>query len=293
MKKLIFALATPSLLVSCGEKDNSGSGGYSILLETLEATEVGPAGAKLNAKLDLKDVRFASLAYGFYWGRSEQELNSTVEGGQIVHNAFSALMTDLSSNTQYWHQAYVKLDNQFFFGEAKTFTTTQFVTEITLDKSSLDLNVGDSYTLTATVSPEDAHDKTLTWTSSDTEVATVNLNGLVSAVAGGSATITVAANDGSGNRRHVPYRSIRHMLLLRVRLWIWACRSNGPVGIWGPPNRKNMVIILPGVNPSHTIRRVIARTVLVKIGGRVQPLLLLVTIGRPTSGAGGLITPSP
>lgn len=70
MKKLIFALAPLSLLVPCGEKDNSGSGGYSILLETLEATEVGPAGAKLNAKLDLKDVRFASLACGYYWSSS-------------------------------------------------------------------------------------------------------------------------------------------------------------------------------------------------------------------------------
>lgn len=52
--------------------------------------------------------------------------------------------------------------------------------------------------LSATVLPSNATDKTLTWQSNATGVATVSSSGLVTAVSAGSATITATANDGSG-----------------------------------------------------------------------------------------------
>ena len=64
---------------------------------------------------------------------------------------------------------------------------------ITLDKTQLTLNPTQSKTLTATVTPEDAADKTVTWSSSDTQVATVDDSGKVTAVAVGSATVTAKA----------------------------------------------------------------------------------------------------
>lgn len=66
------------------------------------------------------------------------------------------------------------------------------VTGITLNHSSANLIKGDTLTLTATVSPDDATDKTVTWSTSDATIATVE-NGLVTAVAAGSATITAKA----------------------------------------------------------------------------------------------------
>lgn len=63
------------------------------------------------------------------------------------------------------------------------------VTSIELNPTSAILNAGETIQLTATVSPENATDKTVTWISSDASVATVS-NGEVSAVAVGSATIT-------------------------------------------------------------------------------------------------------
>ncbi len=63
------------------------------------------------------------------------------------------------------------------------------VTSIELNQTSATLNAGETVQLTATVSPENATDKTVTWASSDASVATVS-NGKVSAVAVGSATIT-------------------------------------------------------------------------------------------------------
>ena len=72
------------------------------------------------------------------------------------------------------------------------------VSEVTLDKTDLPLFVGNTDTLTATVKPEDAANKALTWTSSDDKIATVDQTGKVTAVAPGTATITAAATDGSG-----------------------------------------------------------------------------------------------
>ena len=69
------------------------------------------------------------------------------------------------------------------------------VESVTLDKSSLELNEGETATLTATVKPDNASDKTVTWSSSKTSVATVDANGKVTAVAEGTATITAKAGD--------------------------------------------------------------------------------------------------
>ena len=70
------------------------------------------------------------------------------------------------------------------------------VTSITLDETSLEKKLGDvAVTLTATVKPDDATDKTVTWTSSNPNVATVDATGRVHAVAKGEAIITAKAGD--------------------------------------------------------------------------------------------------
>ncbi len=71
------------------------------------------------------------------------------------------------------------------------------VESVTLDKTELTLKPGDSETLTATVLPDDAENKTVAWSSSDTKIATVSDAGLVKAVAPGSATITARAGGRS------------------------------------------------------------------------------------------------
>ena len=69
-------------------------------------------------------------------------------------------------------------------------------TSVSLNKTSLTLDVGKSYTLTKTVSPSNAANKKCTWSSSDTSVATVDGNGKVTAKASGTATITVKTSNG-------------------------------------------------------------------------------------------------
>lgn len=70
------------------------------------------------------------------------------------------------------------------------------VTGVTLDKQNADLDIGATLALVASVSPENATDKSVTWSSSDTAVATV-ANGTVTAVGEGTAVITVTTTDGS------------------------------------------------------------------------------------------------
>ena len=70
------------------------------------------------------------------------------------------------------------------------------VSGVELNKSSLTLNVGDEKSLGVTVSPSNASDKSLVWTSSDSSVVSVDSNGRVTAKKAGTATITVKTNDG-------------------------------------------------------------------------------------------------
>ena len=79
--------------------------------------------------------------------------------------------------------------------DAKLFYVQKAVTSITLSSSTLKLVVGEAdVTLTATVKPDDAADKTVTW-SSDNEAAATVVDGKVHAVAAGNATITAKAGD--------------------------------------------------------------------------------------------------
>lgn len=253
------------------------------LLETKEATDIEATSAKLNAKLDLTDVNYNSISYGFYWGTSEASQSTNLKGEEIADSSYSSSLKNLSHKTQYWYKSYLKLDSQTLYGEVKTFTTdvvpvesvsldkteytfhtisntlqlqatilpsdatdksvewtsshedvaivdangkvtakgngaatitamtkdqgktatctitvAQYVTEITLSSTSLSLNEGQEQTLTATVNPDNANDKTLKWTSSNESVATVDQTGKVTAVSKGTATIKAEANDGSG-----------------------------------------------------------------------------------------------
>ena len=70
------------------------------------------------------------------------------------------------------------------------------VTGVKLDHTTLTVKADDTATLKATVLPETASDKTLTWSSSNKNIATVSANGKVNGVSAGTATITATTNDG-------------------------------------------------------------------------------------------------
>ena len=74
---------------------------------------------------------------------------------------------------------------------------TVAVISVSLNKHSLSLYVGGKETLNATITPADATNKAVVWSSSDPSVAEVNSNGEITAKSAGTATITVTTEDGN------------------------------------------------------------------------------------------------
>lgn len=113
--------------------------------------------------------------------------NSAVTGGAEYGRAYLMYNTDV-----YCHKTSTLSSNMGAMPAA-----TVAVTGVTLDKTTADLTVGDTLKLTATVSPSDATNKNVTWTSSNDSIASVAADGTVTANAAGNADITVTTADGN------------------------------------------------------------------------------------------------
>lgn len=75
--------------------------------------------------------------------------------------------------------------------------TTQDVTSVSIDQNNITLSKGDSTTLVATILPYNATNKNITWSTSDSNIATIDNNGKVTALLPGTATITVTTDSGN------------------------------------------------------------------------------------------------
>ena len=116
-------------------------------------------------------------------------------------------------NTTYWYEVYYSNNNftyrnynhnnegathPVYIFEQQTITpSTDPVSGVTLNKTTLELAQGGSEKLEATVAPPTAANKNVSWSSSDVSVATVSSSGTVTGVAPGTATITVTTEDGN------------------------------------------------------------------------------------------------
>ena len=76
-------------------------------------------------------------------------------------------------------------------------TITQPVTDISLSQTNIELtNIGESVQLEATITPEDASDKSVTWKSNNEQVCIVSSTGMVTAIGAGTTVVTATTNDG-------------------------------------------------------------------------------------------------
>ena len=111
---------------------------------------------------------------------------------EFKNGTVATLLQGTQSET-IWGQG---LDYPEFFNGTNTIPEPPAaVTGITLSEDNLTLNAGDSTSLTATVTPDDAGNKNISWSSTAPNVATVE-NGLVKAIAEGNAVITATTEDG-------------------------------------------------------------------------------------------------
>lgn len=129
---------------------------------------------------------------------------------KVAFQASSALMKNVHFADYPANQVYYTFSTKYFYSTAgrsgvpfeqtviPNLPDIVYVTAITLNSGSLSLTKGKTAQLTATVNPDNAENNAINWSSSNPAVATVDGNGKVTAVAGGDATITATAADGSG-----------------------------------------------------------------------------------------------
>ena len=123
---------------------------------------------------------------GVIWSSSDKWIASVDENGLV--RAYSVGEATISATTT---------DGSNLSASCKVTVVSSLAQSITLDKTEVSLKATETATLVATVLPETTSNKGVEWTSSDESVATIDANGLVTAIAVGEATITATTVDDS------------------------------------------------------------------------------------------------
>lgn len=125
----------------------------------------------------------------FNWTKTTDgsfKVNLTQFSGKKSFSIWAKLVT--GTNTYY---------DQEIYSMNGTKPTEVSVTSVSLNKSTLDIKVGETATLTATINPTNATNKNVTWKSDNTQIATVDTAGKITAIKEGTAKITVKTKDGN------------------------------------------------------------------------------------------------
>ena len=191
-----------TITVTAQENDSEEERGATVTItcgDVDKSFDVKQAGKKPSAtvKLDKEDVMLAP-------GQSVQ-LVATVEPAEAANKPVAWTSTNdrvatvkdglVSALEEGETMIIAKVDDSEAQCKVTVVNGVIEVAEIKLDKEELTLSPGQTGQLTATVEPGDATDKTVTWTSSDETVATVDQEGKVTAVAEGEAVITAKAGE--------------------------------------------------------------------------------------------------
>lgn len=162
---------------------------------TLDAVDITETSAKVSAEVDdnngvLSDVQFV------YYEKNNSSAKYTIKADEN----YSAVLTGLTPGTEYWYQVKAQNEKGWSYGYIKSFTTDlQGVvkpTSIELNPTYLSMNVGKKKTILATVLPLSADSRDVYWSSEDKAVATVDKNGVVSAIGLGNTRIKATTVSG-------------------------------------------------------------------------------------------------
>ncbi|MDO5114780.1 MAG: MBG domain-containing protein [Synergistaceae bacterium] len=124
------------------------------------------------------------------------------EAQSVTFHEISGYTVTLSDGTRTLSPDVMTISKDVEWGESWNITAAYAriaVEGVTLDRASAVLAKGDTLALTATVTPGNAYDKAVSWTSGNPEVATVSAGGLVTATGSGSTAITAAAGGQSAS----------------------------------------------------------------------------------------------
>lgn len=156
--------------------DMSGTSGRGLRLEAIQIKLTGDIA-------DYYDVYYRVHAENFGW------LGWARNGEEAGTSGYAYRLEGINIRL-------VKKDDSIVdYGDSIAFKDRYAVDSITLNKDNITLEVNEEEQLSATISPESANNKSLTWTSSNMDVATV-VNGKVKAIAIGNAVITAISSNG-------------------------------------------------------------------------------------------------
>lgn len=180
-KKLSFViLSLITMLIgftSCSGNDDVSVTG--IRLDKTELTLLKGESCKLTATVSPEDATDPTVK----WKSSDLSIATVDNYGNVTAVAAGKTTVTVSS-----------ADGRFT--AICTVNVNVNVSSLILSDTSITLKKGDSKKLSATISPDDATNKSVTWSSGDTNIATVDDMGTITAVNGGSTVITVTSIDG-------------------------------------------------------------------------------------------------
>ena len=190
---VVTAIATGEAIITVKAKDGSNvSATCKVNVVATEVTSItitanGPTTLKASENVQLIATILPETATdkSVKWSASAPEIANVNENGLVT--AYAVGESVITATASSGLTAEIRI----------TVIPTQ-VSNITLNRTSLTMRAGNENKLTATILPETATDKSVTWASSNQEIATVDANGNVKALLEGQTSVTCTANDGSG-----------------------------------------------------------------------------------------------
>ena len=182
-------LTNDGIIVNTGGTLNGEPGGTGTIettpIITTDSLPNGTVGQYYDQQLHADGGNITWIATGLPAGLT-LDANGTINGTPTANGRFPVNVTAKNSAGEASKEYKLTIES-----------ATVPVTGVTLDQTELSLIVDGTAKLDATVEPDTATDKTVTWSSDNDDVATVDADGNVKAVAQGTATITVTTQDGS------------------------------------------------------------------------------------------------
>lgn len=152
-----------------------------------------------------------------HYSWSSENTSEVVVTGSTRNYAIVKGVKATSSCKVYFKCDYV-IDGFFrtmdFYYEVTVLPSSVSVTGIGLNRTSAEMTVGETLQLTATVSPSNATNKTITWSSNAPNIVSVNRNGTLTGISAGSAVITASSSNGKKATCHVTCKaSVRELVI--------------------------------------------------------------------------------
>ncbi len=188
------------LVETGGTVSGNLSGGTAVTTPNITAQPTGQTVTEGQSATFTVEASAGSETPTYQWQQSTDSGSSWTDISDATDDSYTISSTTTSMSGNQYRCVVKSASGVSVISSAATLTVQAkpapvSVTGVSLDKATLELYTGDTATLTATVKPDDATNRNVTWSTSNASVATVK-NGVVTAVGQGSATITVTTQDG-------------------------------------------------------------------------------------------------